>query len=323
MSLDRYARYAWGVLVANLAVIAWGAYVRASSSGAGCGRHWPLCDGEVIPTAPDLAKLVEFTHRATSGVAFLLVVVLFVWARRAFAPGSPVRRAAAWSLGFMVLEALLGAGLVKFELVAQDKSLFRACSLALHLVNTFILLLWLTLTAWWASGGAAVSVRRAGRGVAGAVGVGLLLTVLVGVSGAVTALGDTLFPAASLAEGLRQDVAPTSHLLLRLRIWHPALAVVTGVFLLGLAGWASYVRGPGTTGTLARVLGSLVVLQWVVGVTNLMLLAPIGLQLTHLLVADLVWIALVLLGASLLGLAPDAADAAPRAAFAGAATAER
>jgi heme A synthase len=80
--LSTLARFAWGVLVYNLGVIVWGAYVRATRSGAGCGAHWPLCNGEVIPQSPDAAMLIEFSHRVTSGLALVSVVVLFAWAWR-------------------------------------------------------------------------------------------------------------------------------------------------------------------------------------------------------------------------------------------------
>ena len=66
--MSRFAKYSWIVLVYNLVVILWGAYVRATGSGAGCGSHWPLCNGEVIPRAPEVETLVEFTHRLSSGL---------------------------------------------------------------------------------------------------------------------------------------------------------------------------------------------------------------------------------------------------------------
>ena len=79
-----FAAYAWAVLGFNLLVILWGAFVRATGSGAGCGSHWPLCNGEVLPRAPALATLIEFSHRLTSGVALLLVIGLVVGAWRGF-----------------------------------------------------------------------------------------------------------------------------------------------------------------------------------------------------------------------------------------------
>jgi heme A synthase len=294
--MSRFAKYAWGVLAGNLAVVLWGAFVRASGSGAGCGSHWPLCQGEVIPRDPATATLIELAHRVTSGSALLLVVGLFLWSRRAAPRGSAVRLGAALSLVFMLGEALLGAGLVLFELVAHNDSLARAFSLGAHLLNTFLLLGSLTLTAWWASGAAPVRLRGHGATV-WALGAALLGTLIVGMSGAITALGDTLFPAASLAEGLRQDASPTAHILVRLRVLHPAAAVVVGLYLIVVAVTLAARREDPLVGRLARALGTLIVLQWLVGMVNIALLAPIWLQLSHLLLADAVWITLVLLAA--------------------------
>jgi len=297
--MARFAKYAWGVLAANLAVVLWGAYVRASGSGAGCGSHWPLCTGEIVPHSPTLATLIELTHRMTSGAALLLVVGLFVWSRRA-APARPgVRLGATFSLVFMLGEALIGAGLVLFKLVAHNDSLARAFYLGAHLLNTFLLLGSLALTAWWASGGAPLRPRtQSGR--PWLLGIGLVGTLLVGMTGAITALGDTLFPPGSLLEGLRQDTSATAHVLVRLRVLHPALAVGTGFYLLGLAAILPGRGGNPTIGGLARGLGALVVIQWLAGLANIALLAPMWLQLAHLLLADLVWIFLVLLGAAVL-----------------------
>ena len=50
----QFQKFAWAVLGWNILVVLWGAYVRASGSGAGCGNHWPFCNGEVVPRAPQL-----------------------------------------------------------------------------------------------------------------------------------------------------------------------------------------------------------------------------------------------------------------------------
>jgi heme A synthase len=301
----QFTIYVWGVLAYTLAVILWGAYVRASGSGAGCGSHWPLCNGQVIPRAAQIETLVEFTHRLTTGLAGLLVLFMFIWAWRAYAQGHLVRQGAAWSLFFMVTEGLIGAALVLFELVAYNDSLARAISGALHLLNTFFLLAALTLTAWWASGGQPIRLRNQGAPSL-LLGVGLLGLLLLGASGAVTALGDTIFPAGSLAEGLRQDFSPTAHFLVRLRLWHPAIAIVLGLYLV-LAGSAVRVMRPmPDTIRFSRALIALFLVQLAAGTLNVLLLAPIWLQLIHLLLADLVWITLVLLCAAVL--AQETAD---------------
>jgi heme A synthase len=298
--VNRQARFAWIVVAYTLAVILWGAFVRATGSGAGCGQHWPLCNGEVVPRAPAIETIIELTHRVTSGLALLAVVALVfvVWRHRP--KGHPARQAAGWSLVFMLTEAGVGAGLVLFELVADNASLARALFMAVHLANTFLLLAAMTLTARWLHDGPA-GLAAAGRG-GRAVTLGLLAggLLLVGVSGAVAALGDTLFPATSLAHGLEQDLSPTSHVLLRLRLIHPTLAAVVALALIVVSpriptgSEALWGLGPGQW--VALLAG----VQSAMGVLNVLLLAPVWLQLVHLLLADLLWIAVMLLGAAAL-----------------------
>ena len=302
MPRPRFAPYAWGVVLFTLAVIVWGAFVRASGSGAGCGSHWPLCNGVVLPREPALNTMIEFAHRTTSGLAFLAVVGLVYLARRDFPAGHLVRRGAWVTLFFMVTEALVGAGLVLLGLVENNDSVTRAVYLGVHLINTFLLLAAMTLTAWWGSGHA-TAWPMARRFLPYALALAALL--LVGVSGAVTALGDTLFPAGSLPEGFRQDTSPTAHFLLRLRVLHPLLAVATGVGLLLLAVRGSARHASPVTLQAGRMVAGLVVLQLLAGVVNLILLAPVWMQLVHLLLADLVWLGTVILAAS------AAADQAP------------
>lgn len=301
----RFARYAWMVLAYNVAVVLWGAYVRASGSGAGCGRHWPRCNGVVIPRSPSAETLIEFTHRATSGIALIAVVALLWMAFRRFGAGHPVRTGAAWSMALMLTEAGVGAGLVLLEYVAGNMSPWRAAWMAVHLTNTFLLLAALALTAWWASGGRRVRVR--GQSLAGFLALApLVLVLLVGMTGAVTALGDTLFPKTSV--GLSSGV----HFLERLRIVHPVLAVFTTLFAIFAASRLRVLRPGRRTARLASGASMLMMIQLAVGVFNVALLAPVGMQIIHLLVADAVWLALVLLAASALGVedAPAAAVAA-------------
>jgi heme A synthase len=232
------------------------------------------------------------------------VAVLLIWSFRATRRRSPVRLGATLSFFFILLEAAIGAGLVLLEKVGEDASLARAGWLAGHLVNTFILLACLTLTAWWAAGGPPVRLRGVKRAawLGGALLAGMLV---VGMTGAVTALGDTLFPAATLADGIRQDLSPAAHFLVKLRIFHPAFAVALGLCVLVAAPRlvARVPEGPmppPSSDRLAKALGALVLLQWAVGIANVVLLAPIWLQLVHLLLADLLWITLVLLTAQAL-----------------------
>jgi heme A synthase len=311
--MRRLSRFAWFLLAGNIAVILWGAFVRATGSGAGCGAHWPLCNGEVIPRAPDAQMLVEFSHRLTSGLALLGVVALLVWTLRATPAGHPARRGAWLTMGFMLTEAAVGAGLVLFQLVADNTSMARAMFMAVHLLNTFALLACLTLTAHWLSGGRAVAT--AGRGAVATAFAGMALGMaLVGTSGAIAALGDTLFPARSLADALAADLSPTSHLLIRLRVLHPALAIGMALVLALTVRYIPVPAGDARGRLAARAVVWLAMLQLAVGFINLISLAPVWLQLVHLLVADAMWIAFVLLGASALAEDRGAEGSAARAA---------
>lgn len=297
MAKNRFANYAWGTLAFNIFVILAGAYVRATKSGAGCGNHWPLCDGQVIPRSPQLTTLIEFSHRLTSGIALLLVIGLVIWAFRAYARGNRVRRAAGASLILIILEALIGAGLVRFELVAQNESALRAVIISLHLANTFLLLGALALTAWWASGHDPIELGGPGPR-AWLLGAGIVGVILIGVSGAIVALGDTLFPSRSLTAGLQQDLDTTAHFLIRLRVVHPIIAIAVGIYLIILAAYFGLphpsLKRP------AQILIALVIIQLLAGGVNVMLLAPIWMQMAHLLLADLTWVALVTFTASAL-----------------------
>ncbi|MEI8166579.1 MAG: COX15/CtaA family protein [Chloroflexales bacterium] len=292
-----FVRFAWGVLAYNLAVIVWGAFVRATGSGAGCGQHWPLCNGQVVPRAAQVATLIEFAHRLTSALAGLLVIALVVWAVRAFPKGHLARRGAWLSLLMIIVEGLLGAGLVLLQLVADNGSVARAVAMSIHLINTLLLLGVITLTAWWGQGGGALRLR--GQGLVGVLlGTSVVAVMLLGVSGAVTALGDTLFPAASLQHGIQQDLDPYAHFLIRLRIYHPILAIITGVYLIVAGQVVARQRPSEGTKLAATLLVLLFGAQLAVGALNIALLVPVSVQLIHLLMADLVWVALVLLAAT-------------------------
>jgi heme a synthase len=303
MTRERLRTFAWATLAFTFAVILWGAYVRASGSGAGCGSHWPSCNGEIIPRSRSVATVIEFTHRVTSGLSGLLVLVELVWAFHALPRRHPARAGAVASLLLMLNEGAVGAALVLFEHVAYDKSVARAAWTSLHLANTFFLVAALTCTAHWAGapeGGRGRAPRLAGQGLAGlllaAGAIGLLLT---GVSGAVTALGDTLFAATSLARGIADDFSPTAHFLQQLRVLHPITATLAAVLVLYARGPIAEGRGP-EAARASRRLAVIVVAQLLLGLLNFVLQAPVAMQLVHLLVADLVWVAFVLLGAAAL-----------------------
>jgi len=299
MSRSRYPRFAWGLLAYTVLVAVWGAFVRATGSGAGCGNHWPLCNGEVVPRAESIETLIEFSHRTTSGLLGPLALALAIWAVRRFGWRHRAARAAVLAFVLTAVEGLIGAGLVRFELVAGNASIARGFVIAAHLVNTFLLLAALALAAAWGSTTAAPRLRR--QGAAGwwlAVGLGALC--VLGASGAVTALGDTLFPVARMTEEAIEALAPSARVLVRLRILHPFLAVGVAAYLLIMATALRRLRPGRRVDRLTWALGALFATQLAAGLLNVYLAAPVWLQLVHLGLAYVVWLDLVLLAAEAL-----------------------
>jgi heme A synthase len=289
------ASAAWLLLGYTIVVILWGAFVRATGSGAGCGSHWPLCNGEVLPRAPAIETLIELAHRLSSGLLGLFVVAFLFAVFRTFPRGHRVRTGALWTLFFIITESLLGAGLVTFEWVAADDSVERVYAMAFHLVNTFLLLAAMTLTAWFAAGGTALRVRSRPRAAAW-VFLAVLAVLLVGSSGAVTALGDTLL----LREGVKPEDSPVAAWLLASRVYHPSVAIVS-FFLVAFVALKDKTYG--------KPLWVLYLVQAGLGALNVYLRAPVWLQIVHLAVSDVIWILLVLLAATLLGTTPPASTA--------------
>ncbi len=284
----------WNVLVAL-----WGAYVRATGSGAGCGAHWPTCNGEVIPRSPGVETLIEFTHRATSGLAFLSVLLLAFLAFRLWPKGHPVRLGAGLAFFFMITESLVGASLVLFGWVADNVSAERAVVQMVHLANTYFLLASLVLTAWWASGGAPLRLR--GQGAVGvALLLGLLALLFLGMSGAVTALGDLLFPVRNTLEALERSLTPGEHFLVRLRVLHPLIAVSVGLYVVFAGYLVAHLRPSSHTRRFAHALAYLYGVQLLAGLVNVWLKAPVWMQILHLFLAYAVWLFFVLLVAAAL-----------------------
>ena len=289
-------RYAWFVVGWNIAVILWGAVVRATGSGAGCGNHWPLCNGEVIPTSPRIATLIEFTHRMMTSGALITILVLLIWTFRATRGRHLARFFAVASTVLLLNEAFLGALLVKLGYVVHDQSPGRFIVLPIHLANTLLLLAGLALTAHFLARevgfmNGSVEYRFVGLSV-----IGFLSTIAVGVTGSLAALGDTLFPAATLAQAFAQDLSQSGPWLLRLRWMHPAASVIAGLFVVGII-WVTSARQDGANRKLANWVIGLLLSQFALGALDVLLRAPNWMQIMHLLGADIYWVVLVVLTA--------------------------
>jgi heme a synthase len=286
--------FAWGVVAYNILVILWGAIVRATGSGAGCGDRWPLCNGDFFPHHPRLATVIEFAHRSMTGVCVFLVLALVVWTFFATKKGNRARKAAVASVVLLVTEALLGAVLVLGGYVEHNISTARIVMQSVHFTNTMLLLGALSLTAWWLGDPKwlETSSLRSSRILVWPAWISAGATIVVGATGALAALADTLFPSPSLQAAFASDFAASSPLLVRMRWMHPVAAVLGLCCVL----WLVMRMRSNLSWLVAGLLG----LQFALGIADILLLAPVWMQIVHLLGADLYWIALVGLAANVI-----------------------
>ena len=277
---------AWTTLFVNTIVILQGAVVRATGSGAGCGRDWPRCQGEILPLEHGVATWIEYSHRALSALALLMGIWLLVKAVRlrhdlpGFLPFAII------SAVLLLFEALIGAGTVLTGLTGDNVSVARGLLVAFHLLNSMLLVGALALTTVYAYPGYSWPPDWTGQaGLKILISVSLLGMMVLMFSGGIAAMGNTMFPPESLQEGLSEDFSRHAHPLIRLRILHPFLAIGVGAFLWfshAVTGWLKPIpQLRRFRGLLLGIYG----LQVLVGTVNLAMLGPISLQILHLALA--------------------------------------
>lgn len=283
----------WLLVGYTVLIIIWGAWVRLSGSGDGCGDHWPLCNGHMIPEAAPTKTIIELSHRVSTALYGIFVLIQIAATRRMFATGHPSRFWAWMTLLFTITEALIGRSLVKEGLVNTSEDLARLIVMPLHLVNTSLLLLSGVMTAESIKYGELPKRKMSSEDTKR---WSLYLTALVIIlsTGAVAALGSHLAPSHSLLEGLSKDLATDSHLAVRLRLLHPVFALGLPLFLalsmpLPLSG-----RPTTSQGVWYRRFALAVLIAILIGFGTLVLLAPLWLKVTHLLMTNL-----LVVGASL------------------------
>ena len=284
-----FRRLAWVVLAATVAVIVSGDIVQATGSGAGCGESWPRCDGALVPSLEDAATGIEFAHRAATALLTGLIAALYLAARRSFAIGHPIRAAMRYVGIFFVVEVAIGALLVAFGWVEDDSSIGRLVADGLHVINTFLLIGALALVVHRARGGA--GLMRSNR--AAVVGASIILAIAI--TGAINSLADTLFPADTVLEGLREEFGPAAPILVRVRAIHPVIAVLGGVVVFLVARRLGDETTDATARQLARLVQWVVGAQFTIGILNLVLLTPVETQILHLVGADVLWLSFLFL----------------------------
>ncbi|MGC4070526.1 MAG: COX15/CtaA family protein [Polyangiaceae bacterium] len=298
----RLARLAWLLVWFVGAVILFGAVVRVTGSGAGCGVHWPTCQGEVFHLPRRLETAIELFHRVTSGLSFLGVVALGVVFARQLPRGHAARRWATWAILFIVVESLIGAVLVLYGLVVGDRSVARAFMVPVHLANASLLMASLVLAARAATHPVSISTlfRASESKWCQVLLGGLLVTSMLG---AVTALGDTLFPPDArlgVSERLFLDQGTRAHFLERMRIVHPAVALLVSGLTIRLAlGVRLDPSQSAETRRLSTSIAAVTAVQVAAGTLNVWLRAPAPMQIVHLGFALALFCLVVLLWAQL------------------------
>lgn len=302
---DFLPAFAWGALAYNVLVILWGAVVRVTGSGAGCGSHWPTCNGAALPPSPTLHTVIEFSHRLTSGLSGFLALALVALVLWRFPRGHPARLGAALSLGLIVFEGLIGGAQVLLGLTAQSRDPARGFVQGVHLANTFLLLGALLLTALWVSGAPRLKLARQGWLGWGALAA-LIGMLLLGMAGAVTALGDLLFvPQGGVGlDTVRRDFSASATVIENLRVVHPLLALLVSGYLVWFAGRAVQSRPSESANRWRLALLAVIGAQVLTGFVNVALRAPGWMQLTHLFLACMMWLVTVSFCFSLLSTSP-------------------
>jgi protoheme IX farnesyltransferase len=297
MQLSRFAKYAWFLLLYNLAAVAWGVFVRASKSGDGCGREWPLCDGKSIPISGPMAKLVEGSHRITTGLIGVFAIILVIWAFTKFPKGHFARFSSVGVLVMTVIEALIGAALVKYGWVTTNDSAARAAVMSFHVISTFLLLGLLVSCVFVATSQRQPDFKGQ-RSVGWILGFAAFGLGMLGVSGAVSALGHQLKPVDNV---LQAALNPATHWMVRLQPLHPLIAISVGLYVLLAAGLIQHLRPDDGVRRASRWVVAVFGLQLGLGAMNIWFKAPIPMQMAHLVLADINWISLVILGLQALG----------------------
>lgn len=307
---SRLAQVSLGLILYTLLVILWGAWVRISHSGDGCGDTWPLCQGQLIPQEAMKKTWVEYSHRFTSGLYGILVIALYFWIRKQTAKESKpflssCQRWSFWVLVFMISEALLGAKLVIFRLVSMNDSVWRLVVMSLHQLNSF-LLVGFTVRLFCSAFEEKIHRQSSESKVwlpservkeIFGIPVPFFLILVLAMTGAWAALSTTLFPSVSLMEGLIKDFASDSHYLLKLRVTHPVLGGLLGVGMSVLFYKKSQVYlGSKNTSVHDQYLYK--TSQWtsvalatavVIGILTILTLSPVPLKVIHLAMAHILW----------------------------------
>ncbi len=280
MSLKRYRSYLVFLWIYSILVIVWGAWVRISKSGDGCGTSWPLCNNTIIPDTENTHTLIELTHRLSTGIYGILAILLVIWTFKLYSKQHNIRKISLFILSLTILEALIGAKLVLFGLVGGNTGVDRIIVMSLHQV-TSVLLTGSVAKAYYLTFTNKINPSYL-------IATLKIMFLLIVATGGIAALSNTVFPSNSIIEGLMSDLDPNSHILLKLRIIHPILAMTLTFAMLFII-IKLYKDDP----KYAIKLSIFISIGVVIGLITLITLSPTYMKLIHLTIAHIIWAVIV------------------------------
>lgn len=282
--MEKLRKFNLGLIYYSVFVIIWGAWVRISKSGDGCGEHWPLCHGEWVPSQKPIATWIEFSHRISTGIYGILILIFVIMAFKRH------NRAVKWGslfvLFFTITESLIGAQLVLKGLVGSDASLARAYWMGVHQVNSMLLTGSLVLCYDFIRFPDLIGFRKSLLSISKYSGLCLFL-IVVASAGALAALSGTLFPSTDLLLGFMKDFSQDSHIFVRLRASHPMLACSFALVIFYSLGFQK--ERTELFKTRSRNFMALTALAVMIGFVTLLSLSPSALKMIHLGMAHILW----------------------------------
>ncbi|MFB0900591.1 MAG: COX15/CtaA family protein [Dehalococcoidia bacterium] len=296
MNLLKINYFSIFVVVYTLINILIGVVVRSTGSGAGCGVSWPSCNGAIFISGSVQSELIEYIHRLSSGINLLLVILLFLIIIKFLRNNHNAVLFSALSVCFIFIEAGIGAFIVFYQWVADNSSMGRAIVVPFHLVNTFFLMFFLIATTWilFQNNRLNLNFKILSLSHWKKFLFGFLLFFLLSTSGATSALADTLFEAIDLKSELLSDISGNAHILSRIRIFHPIIAICTVFWITYCSKNINLIYKNKIMKRLYNYLIFSFIIEFCIGILNVLLLVPIFLQIVHLLIAHLVWTFMVI-----------------------------
>lgn len=281
-----YRRYCNWLIAYTILIIAWGAWVRISGSGAGCGEHWPLCNGKAIPVGESPKTWIEVSHRYSTALFGFFAVLLLGFAHRVRSENN-LHKLGAWAvLLFTLVEALIGRLLVVEGLVDQDRSLARAVLMPLHLVNTSLLLSAEVLAGESTRLPVIPTLYREGIRRSLAIGLILLLFCLL-TTGALASLATHLTPSQSLLQGIQADINPSSHIAVRLRPLHLIAGFSTFLVVMLVLTYKPLSLRTFFACPSSKALCYSLIVMAVLGTLTIVFHSPVSLKMAHLITANI------------------------------------